>query len=147
MNTWDIKNGDIVFDRGIAIVTGPQKIAQDIENILLNDHGFNRFHPWMGSYLDSYIGNLPEENRFHELKSQVDEALNDYYDGIIYDLQVRTEEFGSMEKAIALADPGSIVVEPPKSEIYLKNDTIIVHVTFKTLYNRKGEVDIDLGVN
>lgn len=101
----------------------------------------------MGSYLDSYIGNLPEENRFHELKSQVDEALNDYYDGIIYDLQVRTEEFGSMEKAIALADPGSIVVEPPKSEIYLKNDTIIVHVTFKTLYNRKGEVDIDLGVN
>ena len=143
-NSWDIKNGDIIFNKGIQVVTGTQKIIQDLEGMLLNDLAYNHFHPWMGSSLDSYIGIMPQSEYVYEIQQEVNKTLSTYYDMVIDDLQVRTEEQGNMEKAIALADPSSIVVEPPKSEVWSEGYRIIVSVSFRTLYNQKDMFKIDL---
>lgn len=144
-NSWDIKNGDIIFNNGVQIVTGTEKIVQDLESMLLNDLGYNHFHPWMGSSLDSYIGSLPQSEYLYEIRQEVEKTLSTYYDMVLDDIHVRAEEQGSVERAIALADPSSIIVEAPKAEVWTEGYRVVVSVSFKTLYNQRDMFKIDLG--
>lgn len=112
----------------------------------MNDKGFNRFHKWMGSYLDDYIGNLPKESVLHEVQTEVNESLRLYYESIINELEQRGEERGSLGYAMAVADPSSIIVRQPKCTVEKNGTKITVHITFMTLLNEEGSLSLNLGV-
>ncbi len=74
-----IKNGDLVLDASgsLSIVSGNQKIRQDIVKILLTKLGENRFHPNYGSEVGMLkIGEaINKEMLESDLKRSVEQAI------------------------------------------------------------------------
>jgi len=80
--SFDLKilNGDLVIgpNADLDIVTGEDKLKQDILKILLTPAGSNVFFPWYGSYISSnLIGeNLPVSFIENMAQSQIQNSLD-----------------------------------------------------------------------
>jgi phage baseplate assembly protein W len=80
--SFDLKilNGDLVIgpDADLDVVTGEDKLKQDILKILLTQVGSNVFFPWYGSYISSnLIGeNLPVSFIENMAQSQIQNSLD-----------------------------------------------------------------------
>lgn len=59
-----IKNGDLVIEPGgkLGLVTGQNKLRQDLSHAMLEPAGGDRFHPRWGSTLSSMIGGTITED-------------------------------------------------------------------------------------
>lgn len=147
MSTWDFSTGDIVLDNGIRTISGPDKIVQDLEHWLVNELKFNRYHPWMGSHLDSYVGQTPKASVLYDIKENVRECLKTYYEEThVAEMEERIAERGDPYIAIGLADPESMVREWTGLDVYEQAGHIRVHITFTTLYNIEGHLNLEVGV-
>ena len=74
-----IKNGDIVLDDSgsLSLVSGNQKIRQDIVKILLTNFGDNKFHPKYGSNVAALkIGEVADQKIIEmDIKRSAEEAI------------------------------------------------------------------------
>lgn len=57
MITLRLSEGDLVLNGGsFAVISGPDKVRQDLSFALREALGVDRFHPRWGSLLDSFVG-------------------------------------------------------------------------------------------
>jgi phage baseplate assembly protein W len=142
MKTWRIKNGDIVANvKGrIDQVEGTEKIIQDLRGWLLNDLGFNRFHPDMGTVLDYYVGQPITSQLLTNIKETVRNSLNDYMDKQMEEIKLRIDERGDPYIAIGLAEPSSLVRSWTDLKVTHDYTTIHIKISFRTFTDDVDEV-------
>lgn len=147
--TWKIKNGDIATDTigRIEEVSGPGKIVQDLRMWLLNDIGFNTYHPEMGTDLDSYVGQTISSTTLLGIKNSVRQALDNYVDQQMEDLRKRVEERGEPMIAIGLAEPSSIVKEWTKLDVNQIGVDVMINIGFRTFTGDYDEVMLAISSN
>jgi phage baseplate assembly protein W len=74
-----VQNGDIVIgQKGFVEITGVAKIAQDVSFATVEPYGCDRFHPYWGSLLDSYIGNPTTANTNTIVQAEVSRVISNY---------------------------------------------------------------------
>ena len=145
MDDFHIRNGDIDISNGsIVEITGAEKVAQDLKTWLLNDLAHNRFHPWLGSSLDDYVGRVPEYPHLHAIKTRVRESLNAYIADQVRELKRRVEKKGNALAAIILAEPNSIIRAFTKLEVHAYATDIIVKIGFDTFAGQSREMAVQL---
>lgn len=144
MRTWRIKNGDIAIDSTgrVEIINEAPKIVQDLRSWLLNDLGYNRFHPEMGTDLDSFVGQLINGTTLSDVRATVRTALNTYLDQQMEDLRKRVEERGDPYMAIGQAEPSSIIKAWTKLDVKELGGDILISIGFRTWTNDYEEVKL-----
>jgi hypothetical protein len=148
MNTLTIKNGDLRFSaRGeLALTSGPAKVVQDVTHWLLNDLGYNHYHPWMGASLDDFIGQPTHPGVASKIKDRIRESLNLYSDMVAADLKERIDETGDSFLAIGKSDPSSIVKDWTRLEVTPRAGDILVHIGFTTWTNESDYITLFLSM-
>lgn len=146
MDTFEIKNGDIAIDSTgkLSLIGGAQKVSQDLRNFLLNEIGFSRFHPWIGSHLDDFVGQTIDSTLIQKIKSDVRDCLNLYTENQMLDLRKRIEERGNPSVAVAQADPSSLVKSWSQLNVYDDGTSIFIKIGFITYTGEEDSTDIQL---
>lgn len=141
MNTWRIEKGDLALhsDGTTEEIGGTKKVVQDLEWVLVNETDFNRFHPWMGSGLEDYIGQINTPEVLHSIKQEVRRALQAYADSQIDEIRERIEASQNAYLAVGHADPTSIVKEFHEVSAENRGTDVKVTVSFSTF---TGESDV-----
>lgn len=79
MKTFEIASGDLVIGRGgYALVSGTDKLRQDLSVMVREPYGVDRFHRLWGSLLDSMIGGVIDKYASSTVSSEVYRLLNNY---------------------------------------------------------------------
>ncbi len=140
--TWEIKNGDVALDihGRVEEVGGAYKVVQDLKNWLLNDLGYNKFAPHMGSNLDHYVGQEVTAALLNDIRNEVRQALEDYMESQMSDLRLRIEEKGDPYLAIALAQPSSLVKSWTELSVKAIPGAIQINIHFRTFTDDIEEV-------
>lgn len=74
-----LRGGDLVaLGSELAIVSGTDKLKQDVELWLLVRIGSNKMHPAFGSYLESYIGGVVDRNTQDQVYNEILRSLTNY---------------------------------------------------------------------
>ena len=74
-----ITDGDLtVTPSGVSLVSKTEKLRQDLSLWLREVFGIDRFHPYYGSTLDSYVGQAMRPQEIAFLKSEVVRVLQNY---------------------------------------------------------------------
>ncbi len=74
-----VRNGDLVLKgNALDIVYGVDKLKQDIDLWMRERFLVDRFHPTMGSMLDTFIGGIVTESTKSEVYSEVMRILENY---------------------------------------------------------------------
>lgn len=142
MRTWKISNGDIALDTlgRVEELGGSMKIVQDLRSLLLNDSGFNRFFPELGTDLDRFVGQNVDYRLLSDIRASVADVLNDYMDKQQEEIRKRIEERGEPYIAIGLAEPSSLVKEWSPIQVREEAGNISIKIGFKTYTNDYEEV-------
>jgi phage baseplate assembly protein W len=144
VDTIVIKNRDIILDNRGRIITagGAYKVAQDLKTFLLNQLGYNRFHPWIGSHLDNFVGRQVDSKTLHNIRIDVTECLNLYTEVQMQDLRKRIDESGNAVIAVDEADPSSLVKSWTQLDVKPEGTAIRIRVSFKTWTGDSDEVSL-----
>lgn len=79
MKTMQLVNGDLwVTQGGYALITGPDRIRQDLTLALLEEYGSDRFHPRWGSVIKRYIGNVITPQLEALVRAEVNRIVQNY---------------------------------------------------------------------
>ncbi len=79
MQTFRLTDGDIVLTSGsYAMVTGPEKLRQDLLYAISEPLGIDRFHPRWGSLLPSFIGGQVDEATQARVTAEVRRIISNY---------------------------------------------------------------------
>lgn len=79
MKTLAISGGDLVVGgAGYATVSGISKTVQDLSILLREPMGADRFHPQLGSRLDSFVGTPIDEETALLVRSEVTRIVSNY---------------------------------------------------------------------
>ena len=143
MKTWKVENGDVALDvhGRIEEIGGSLKVVKDLKNWLVNDLGFNNFHPEMGSRLDNYVGQEVTARLLYDIRSEVRDILEKYMNTQMADLRKRIEERGDPMIAIGLAEPSSLVKSWTQLQVtQLKTGEIQIYIEFVTFTDDIEEV-------
>ena len=74
-----VAGGDLVqVGSQMQIVSGQDKLRQDLQLWLAERYGIDRFHPKMGSMLQSYIGSVIGQNTNAMVQQEVLRVLQNY---------------------------------------------------------------------
>lgn len=136
-----IEAGDIALSsKGKArMVSGPKKVIEDLKRFLMNDLGYNRFHPWMGSNLENIIGQSYHPEGLANIRYAIREAINNYTQSQIEEMKRRIEERGEPLMAVGEAGPDSIVKNWTRLEMTESGGQVTIRVGFETF---TGEVEL-----
>ncbi len=146
MKTWEIKNGDVAVNPKARVdyIDGANKVVQDLRSWLTNHRGFNKFHPFLGTRLDNYIGQPVDGTLLAKIRDEVRSVLNRYIDEQMKDLKKRIAERGDSITAIGLAEPSSMVQSWTNLDIFDDYGTIYIRIGFRTFTDDTGEVMVAL---
>lgn len=146
MDTFRVVNKDIALDnRGrVELVGGGEKVVQDLKNFLLSNLGHNRFHFWIGSHLDDFVGQSITSVLLQKVKSDVRDCMNLYSESQMQDLKKRIDERGNAIIAISQANPSSLVKSWTRLEVKDDRSTISVRIGFLTYTSEEGTVELSL---
>lgn len=79
MQTFRLKGGDLVLGSdGFEMVTGQEKLRQDLSTALREPIGVDRFHPRWGSMLDRYVGMSMQRDLSNVVKAEVVRILQNH---------------------------------------------------------------------
>ena len=79
MRTFAIEGGDFVLgEGGFALVTGHEKVKQDLGIAMREPFGCDRFHPRWGSVLVNYVGEPAGEQVSFLVKAEVGRIIRNY---------------------------------------------------------------------
>lgn len=139
-----IEGGDIALSsKGrVEFVSGPKKVIEDLKRFLMNDLGYNRFHPWIGSNLENIIGQSYHPEGLANIRYAVRDALNRYTQAQIEELKRRIQERGNPLLAVGEAGPDSIIKNWTRLEIQELSGNILVRIGFETFTGAEEEVEL-----
>lgn len=79
MQTLALVNGDLMpAQGGYLLVTGVDRIRQDLTLALLEEYGSDRFHPKWGSVITRYIGNVITPQLETLVRAEVNRTVQNY---------------------------------------------------------------------
>lgn len=122
MDTFALVHGDFVIDGSgnYAMLSGADRIRQDLSLALLEEYGSDRFHPKYGSVVKSYIGNVIDENLQQLVKAEVNRVVTTYI---------------SIQQAEVLRDSAVDIAGRFNTSDVVRNITSVdVHATYDTIY-------------
>jgi phage baseplate assembly protein W len=122
MDAFALVHGDLVLDGsgGYAMLSGADRIRQDLSLALLEEYGSDRFHPKYGSIVKSYIGNTVDENLQQLVKAEVNRVVTTYI---------------GIQQAEVLRDSTVDIAGRFNTSDVVRNITSIdVHTTYDTIY-------------
>ena len=121
-------HGDLMIgtDGSYLMVTGAQRIQQDLTLALSDIYGTDRFHPSWGSILPEYLGNINNATMLTLVKAEVNRVLQNYLtitqSGVIQQ---------SMMNVANNNNPGASYTT---SDVVRSVDSINVSATLDTIY-------------
>lgn len=80
METLSLVHGDLVIDGagGYVMLTGTDRIRQDLTLALLEEYGTDRFHPKWGSIVKQYLGSPITPELQQLVKAEVNRVIQNY---------------------------------------------------------------------
>lgn len=80
METLSLIHGDLVIDGagGYVMLTGINRIRQDLSLALLEEYGTDRFHPRWGSIIKQYLGSAITPELQQLVKAEVNRVIQNY---------------------------------------------------------------------
>jgi phage baseplate assembly protein W len=119
-----VSDGDLVLAGSeLAIVSGVDKLAQDLQLWMKEVFGYDRFHPTFGSTLDSFIGLIVDQDMVFYIKSEVQRVLLNYQNSQLRAVQ-RNPELYSDDELLDTINSVNVVVS---------YDRVIVRVAVTTV--------------
>ena len=111
-----VSNGDLVVKGSqLGIVSGTQKLSQDLQIWLYSRFGSDMMHPTFGSVLESWIGGVIQKSTQANVYNEVLRVLNNYQ---------------SMQYQLFQASPQLFSV----AELLYSIDNVDVSITYDTVY-------------
>lgn len=123
------------------------KVVQDLRSWLLNDLGYNKFHPEMGTTLDAFVGQVVTPQLVSDIRDTVRKSLELYMEFQMQDLRERIEERGEPYIAIGLAEPSSLVRSWTNLSVKEDYGNISVRIGFTTFTDDYEEIKLILAGN
>lgn len=136
-----IRNGDLTIagPGGFAIVTGPQKLIQDLKHWILENRGSDPMHPDFGSTLDggtlpdgttipTSIGEVVDRERLMTIESELRRILIAYQEQQNDRLQREAALYGGKNTFA----PGEILYQVNNVQIEQHEDTIVAFISITT---------------
>jgi phage baseplate assembly protein W len=79
VQTLALVNGDLMpAQGGYLLYSGVDRIRQDLTLALLEDYGYDRFHPRWGSVIKQYIGNVITPQLQSLVRAEVNRIVQNY---------------------------------------------------------------------
>jgi hypothetical protein len=126
-----LSDKDLAIDGSrLGIVSGLNKLKQDLDLWLKEEFSTDRFHPRFGSTLERYIGGIIEEDTVFEIKAEVLRVLTNYQQLQLQRLQTRQQAFTTDE----------LLDEIVSVRTSVSFDSVYVDIRFKTASNQTGRV-------
>jgi len=135
-----ISNGDLAVrgDGQIELVTGGDRIRQDLVCWTLEPYGTDRVHARFGSTLHTYIGTAASDANLSEMRAEVTRVLNNY----IALQGVRVKQ-ATVYEAMNVWTPDEVIGSVPDIRIRTQDTDVSVMVSLETIGGRP--VSIELG--
>jgi hypothetical protein len=139
--SFHIKNGDMNLSGpgGFAIVSGQQKLVQDLKNWLLEPRGTDASHPEYGSIIDggiqpdgsivqSSIGTTIDDERLLDIETEIRRVLLAYQQQQIDRLQKEVVQYNGKNTF----SPGEILRSVESVDVAQLDNAVIVKITILT---------------
>lgn len=129
------KTGDLIVKSSkVQLVSGTDKLKQDIFTWITEAYGVDRFHPFYGSTMTSYIGQLNTLDNAFRIEIEVSRVLSNLqrYQKSLYDI-----EPGRFQPDELLDTVIDISAEP-------ELDSLNLHIVFATANQETHSVDIEV---
>jgi phage baseplate assembly protein W len=129
-------HGDLMIgtDGSYLVVTGAQRIQQDLTLALSDVYGTDRFHPSWGSILPEYLGNINNSTMQALVKAEVNRVLQNYLtitqSGVIQQSMTNVTNNNNPGASYTTAD---VVRSVDAINVSMTLDTIYVSVQLTTL--------------
>lgn len=147
-----ILNGDLALtgDRTFDIVSGRDKLIQDLTLWVLERIGSDPLTPTFGSTLDggiingaevpSFIGEVMTQGRINEIRAEVNNLLNQYQQLQLAKIQAETVQYGGS----TTLDPDEVLKSIDSITTATSGTIIIVRVALTTLGNSQLQLTIPI---
>lgn len=141
MKTFAIRDGDLALGPGgFSLVTGTEKLRQDLSLALREPFGSDPYHPLWGSLLDTYIGEPIDGTLLARIRSEVERIVGNYVaiQGAILQANRaagKRPSFGS----------GEVIREVTSVQASASFDSIIVRVNLRTYDGQEVELIQQIG--
>lgn len=148
MYTVRLAGGDIALgaEGEVTYLTGPPKIAHDLSAWLLYELGGDRFHPWLGSNLESFVGSAGDDLTLATIRARVRDLLETYHANQTEELKRRiAAQPTNPTLAVRNADPASLVKHFGEIRVEAERDAVVVRVSFDTVAGGQGQAMVALG--
>lgn len=131
-----LKEGDIdLKGNTVAIVTGTQKLEQELGVWLKERYGSDRFHTNYGSTLDHYIGSVMTDSAVYEIENEVGRVLRNYQ-------ALQHRKFQSDPQSL---DPSEILAQINEVRAVADYDQVQVTIHFTTYGKTSSTVSVNIG--
>lgn len=131
-----LKEGDIdLKGNTVAIVTGTQKLEQELGVWLKERYGSDRFHTNYGSTLDHYIGSVMTDSAVYEIENEVGRVLRNYQ-------ALQHRKFQSDPQSL---DPSEILAQINEIRAVADYDQVQVTIHFTTYGKTSSTVSVNIG--
>jgi phage baseplate assembly protein W len=132
-----IANGDLVQQGStLAIVSGIDKLKQDLQLWVLERFGGDRFHPAMGSILQDMIGGRITSNTVDRISNELWRVLDNYQ-------RVQFKAFKENPQAFSLAE---ILYSIDDISVRASADRIIAVVKVRSAANTAASIVFNQGL-
>lgn len=130
MKTPLLDDGDLVIgtNSDLAMVTGSNKVAQDVRGALLEPIGNDRFHPGWGSDLESYIGTPAFTDVETTVRSEVNRVV-----GNLAAVQRDQIESQSLNTQISTWTTNEVIAGVTSVAVHQTYDSVAVEITIGTV--------------
>lgn len=130
-------DGDLVQKGSqLEIVSGLDKLLQDLDCWLRERYGGDRFHQRYGSTLQEYIGGVVDDSSRREVQSEVLRVLNNY-------MKV---QYKLLRENPQLLGPSEILVSVDAINTAVYYDSIIVQIKIRNLANQSKTLTVGQSV-
>lgn len=130
MQTLGLVNGDLAIDGsgGYLMVSGADRIRQDLTLGLLEEYGTDRFHPKFGSTVKTYLGNPITPELQQLVQAEVNRVVQNYI--LIQQAEVIR---GSQFDLAGRFDTSDVVQAVTSINVRTDMDAIFVSVALQTI--------------
>jgi phage baseplate assembly protein W len=125
-----LENGDLAMrGKTLGLVYGMDKLVQDLTIWLTEGFGSDIMHPELGSFLDSWIGQIITESTEAEVRQEILRVLQNYSDNQVRGLKNNPQKYSLSEVLFEIDDIGisfsydtvsvtiSVSTAPPESKV------------------------------
>jgi len=132
-----LEDGDLAVRSSRAqLVSGQDKLKQDLDCWLKETYGSDRFHPLYGSVLDQFVGGVINDNTAFFLKSEIIRVLTNFQK-----LQLRRVQANP-----SLFSPQQLLDEIVSVITSANYDTVNAVISYNTATGAPGQIGMSVGV-